>query len=93
MTLINRAREKVPVMKQKSLGDRLAIEQAVSSLTDLLNRQAQGHLKTEELKRKSQVLLLSTASSGQETIRNEVGALQESFDMFFKEVQTQKDQL
>lgn len=93
MTWINRAREKMPVMKHKPLGDRLAIEGAVSALTDLLNKQAQGQLKVEELQRKSQVLLNSTAPSGQSTIRSEVRALQESFELFFKEVQTQKDQL
>ena len=93
ITWINRAREKVPVMKHRSLGDRLAIEGAVSSLVGLLNKQAQGQLKVEELQRKSEVLVASTAGSGKETIRNEVRALQESFDVFFKEVQTQKDQL
>jgi len=93
MTWINRAREKVPVMKHKSLGDRLAIEGAVSALTEILNKQAQGQLKVEELQRKSQVLLNSTAAPGQATIRSEVGALQESFDVFFKEIETQRDQL
>ena len=93
MTWINRAREKVPVMKHKPLGDRLAIEGAVSALTDLLNKQAQGQLKVEELQRRSQVLLHSTAPAGQATIRSEVQALKESFDLFFKEVQNQKDQL
>ena len=93
MTWINRAREKVPVMKHRSLGDRLAIEGAVSALAGVLNKQAQGQLKVEELERKTQVMLASTSPPGQETIRNEVRALQESFDTFFKDVQTQKEQL
>ena len=59
----------------------------------LLNKQAQGQLKVEELQRKSEVLVASTSPAGKETIRNEVRALQESFDVFFKDVQSQKDQL
>ena len=93
MTWINRAREKVPVMKHRSLGDRLAIEEAVKVLATILNKQAQGQCKVEELQRKTQVTLVSTSPCGQETIRNEVRAIQESFELFFKEVQTQKEQL
>lgn len=93
MTWISRAREKVPVMKHKPLGDRLAIEESVTALTGLLNKQAQGQLKVEDMQRKSQVLLSTTAPAGQGTISSEVRALQESFDLFFKEVQSQKDNL
>lgn len=93
MTWINRARERVPVMKHRSLGDRLAIEGAVSALVGLLNKQAQGQLKVDELERKSQMLISCTSPSGQATIRNEVHALRQSFDVFFKEVQSQKEQL
>lgn len=93
MTWISRAREKVPVMKHRPLGDRLAIEESVKDLTSLLNKQAQGQLKVEDMQRKSQVLLATTAPAGQDTIRSEVRALQESFELFFKEVQSQKDQL
>lgn len=59
----------------------------------LLNKQAHGQLKVEELQRKSEVLVASTSPAGKDTIRNEVRALQESFDVFFKDVQAQKDQL
>ena len=71
------------------------IEWNVVGLTQvgLLNKQAQGQLKVEELQRKSEVLVASTSPAGKETIRNEVRALQESFDVFFKDVQSQKDQL
>ena len=95
MTWISRAREKVPSMKHRPLGDRLAIEEAVFALTALLNKQAQGQLRVEELQRRSQQVLLgsSTASAGQATVASETRALVESFELFFRDVQSQKDQL
>ena len=95
MTWISRAREKVPSMKHRPLGDRLAIEEAVSALTALLNKQAQGQLRVEELQRRSQQVLMGswTASAGQATVSSETRALVESFELFFRDVQSQKDQL
>jgi nesprin-1 len=92
-TWIRRAREKVPALKHRSLGDRLAIESAVQSLDALLNKQGQGQMKVEALNRCCEVVLASTSGSGQDTIRNEVRTLNEAFETFFREIVTQKQSL
>ncbi|XP_012271233.1 nesprin-1 isoform X8 [Orussus abietinus] len=90
---LGRAREKVPSMKQRSLSDKLAIENAVVPLDNLLNKKAQGELLVEQLQRTGQVVCASTSPQGQENIRNEVRALSESFENLFKDIKHQKDQL
>lgn len=81
---MNRAREKVPSMKQRSLSDKLAIENAVAPLEQLLNKQAQGELLVEHLDHTAEVVLASTSLQGQEIIRNENRALKENFERLFK---------
>ncbi|KAL0110413.1 hypothetical protein PUN28_013801 [Cardiocondyla obscurior] len=90
---LNRAREKIPSMKQRSLSDKLAIESAVVPLESLLNKKAQGELLVEHLQHTGKVVCASTSPVGQEVIRNEIRALTESFEGLFKEIQQQKDQL
>lgn len=81
---LNRAREKVPSMKQRSLSDKLAIENAVAPLEALLNKQAQGELLAEHLDHTAEVVLASTSPQGQEIIRKDNKALRESFERLFK---------
>lgn len=81
---LNRAREKIPSMKQRSLSDKLAIEQAVASLDSLLKKQAPGELLVEHLQTTGEVTLASTSPQGQESIKKEVTALTESFHGLFK---------
>lgn len=90
---LNRAREKLPSMKQRSLSDKIAIENAVAPLENLLNKKAQGELMVEHLQHTGQVVCASTNSQGQEVIRNEMRALTESFETLFKDIENQKDQL
>lgn len=90
---LSRAREKVPSMKQRPLSDKLALEHAVAPLESLLNKQAQGELLLEHLHNTGEVLLASTSPQGQESIKNEMRALTESFHGLFKEIAVQKDQL
>ncbi|XP_029680499.1 nesprin-1 isoform X2 [Formica exsecta] len=90
---LSRAREKIPSMKQKSLSDKLAIENAVLPLESLLNKKAQGELLVEHLQHTGKVACASTNPAGQEVIRNEIRALTESFEGLFKEIQQQKNQL
>lgn len=90
---INRSREKFPSMKQATLGDKLAIENAVAPLDALLNKQAQGELLVEHLQHTGEVVLASTSSQGQEIIRNDIKALRASFEGLFKEIAQQKQQL
>lgn len=81
---LSRAREKIPSMKQRSLSDKLAIENAVAPLESLLNKKAQGELLVEHLQHTGNVVCASTSSQGQEVIRNEIRALTESFENLFK---------
>jgi len=81
---LSRSREKVPSMKQRPLSDKLALEHAVAPLEALLNKQAQGELLVEHLHNTGQVLLASTSPQGQESIKNEMRALTESFQTLFK---------
>ncbi|XP_014483634.1 PREDICTED: nesprin-1 isoform X6 [Dinoponera quadriceps] len=90
---LSRAREKIPSMKQRSLSDKLAIENAVVPLESLLNKKAQGELLVEQLQHTGKVVCASTSPAGQEVIRNEIRALSESFEGLFKEIQQQKNQL
>lgn len=81
---LNRAREKVPSMKQSSLSDKLAIENTVVPLESLLNKKAQGELLVENLQHTGKVVCASTSPAGQEIITNEIRALTESFEGLFK---------
>ncbi|KAK2588097.1 hypothetical protein KPH14_004158 [Odynerus spinipes] len=90
---LNRAREKIPALKQRSLSDKLAIENAVAPLESLLNKKAQGELLVEHLQHTGKVVCVSTNLQGQEVIKNEIRALGESFEGLFKEIKQQKDQL
>ncbi|KAG7206621.1 hypothetical protein KM043_000301 [Ampulex compressa] len=90
---LNRAREKIPSMKQRSLSDKLAIENAVAPVESLLNKKAQGELLVEHLHHTAKVVCASTSPQGQETIGNDVRALTESFEGLFREIQEQKEQL
>ncbi|XP_068085330.1 muscle-specific protein 300 kDa [Anabrus simplex] len=90
---LSRAREKIPSMKQRSLSDKLAIENVVAPLEALLNKQAQGELLVEHLQHTGEVVIASTSPQGQEIIRNEIRALRENFEGLFKEIKQQKEQL
>ncbi|KAI5642762.1 spectrin repeat domain-containing protein [Phthorimaea operculella] len=90
---LGRAREKVPSLKSKPLGDKLAIENSVAPLEALINKQAQGELLLEHLQHTGEVVLASTSPDGQVIIKNELKALKESFDALFNEIRQQKNQL
>lgn len=90
---IFRAREKVPSMKQRSLSDKLAIDNAVAPLDALLNKQAQGELLVEHLIHTGEVVLASTSTPGQDIVRADIRSVRESFEGLFREVAQQKEAL
>ena len=90
---LSRAREKMPAVKQRSLSDKLAIENAVAPLESLLNKKAQGELMVEHLQHTGEVVCASSSPQGQGVIRNEMRALTESFESLFHDIKQQKDQL
>lgn len=71
-------------MKQRSLSDKLALEQAVACLDSLLKKQAPGELLVEHLQNTGEVVLASTSPQGQESIKKEISALTESFQGLLK---------
>lgn len=90
---INRAREKIPMIQQNSLNDKMSIEQSVAPLESLLNKQAQGELLLEHLQSTSEVVLASTSPNGKDIIKNDIRELKESFEDLFKEIRLQKEKL
>lgn len=90
---INRAREKIPMLQQNSLNDKMSIEQSVAPLESLLNKQAQGDLLLEHLQSTSEVVLASTSPNGQQIIKNDIRDLKKSFEDLFKEIRQQKEKL
>ncbi|XP_024081429.1 nesprin-1 [Cimex lectularius] len=90
---LNRAREKLPALKQQSLSDKLAIEDCVAPLQALLNKRAQGELLVEQVQTTGRVAAASSSEEGKQLINNDVKALTESFHNLFKEIQAQKEQL
>lgn len=88
-----RAQEKLPQIKQKPLGDKVAIENFAAPLDSLLNKQAQGEVLLDNLEHTAQVILPSTNAKGQEIIRNDIRALRESFERLFKDLKLQRAQL
>lgn len=90
---INRAREKIPMIQQTSLNDKMSIEQSVAPLESLLNKQAQGELLLEHLQSTSEVVLASTSPNGQQIIKNDIKDLKQSFEDLFKEIRLEKEKL
>ncbi|ODN01313.1 Nesprin-1 [Orchesella cincta] len=91
---LNRAKEKIPSAGQRTLGDRLYdVETAGSTLSGLMNKKAQGSLLLERLQQSGEVAMASSSSAGKDMIRNEIKALNDSFENLFNDIQKQKDGL
>lgn len=70
-------------MKEKSLSDKLAIENALSPLDDILMSRAQGEGLLENVVHRSDVILPNTSDTGQQFIKTEVLNLKKKFSLFF----------
>lgn len=90
---ISRAREKLPSMKQRSLSDKLAIENAVAPLDAMLNKQAQGELLVEHLIHTGEVVIASTSKPGQDILRADIRSVRDSFEGLFREISNQKESM
>ncbi|KAJ8984006.1 hypothetical protein NQ317_006860, partial [Molorchus minor] len=91
-TWMTRAQEKVPQL-QRPLSDKLTVESLAGPLDHLLNKQAQGEVLLENLEHAAQVVIPNTSQHGQETIKNDIRALRESFERLFKNLKQQREQL
>lgn len=81
---LNHAKEKIPSMKERSLSDKLAIENVLTPLENILNTKAQGEALWENVKYKSQIVLPNTSEDGQKIINKEVSDLTDNFNSFFQ---------
>lgn len=91
-TWMTRAQEKVPQL-QRPFSDKLTVESLAGPLDHLLNKQAQGEVLLENLEHAAQVVIPNTSPQGQETIKNDIRALRESFERLFKDLKQQREQL
>ncbi|KAJ8930094.1 hypothetical protein NQ314_017138, partial [Rhamnusium bicolor] len=91
-TWMTRAQEKVPQL-QRPFSDKLTVETLAGPLDHLLNKQAQGEVLLENLEHAAQVVIPNTSGHGQETIKNDIRALRESFERLFKDLKQQREQL
>lgn len=80
---LNQAKEKVPSMKERSLSDKLAIENSLTPLENLLNIRPQGELLLGNVQNRSKIVLPNTSGKGQEIIKAEVTELSDAFHNFF----------
>lgn len=80
---LNHSQENVPSMKERSLGDKLAIENMLTPLEAILNTKAQGEELLENVKNRSQVILPSLSETGQQNVKSEVADLNNKFQSFF----------
>jgi nesprin-1 len=91
---LTRAKEKIPSLKQRSIGDRMVdVETAGSMFTSLMNKKPQGGLLLERLQQSGEVAMASSSDSGKDLIRSEIRTLNDSFETLFKEIQQQKESL
>ena len=79
-----RARDKLPALKQQSLSEKLAIENALAPIQSLLNKQAQGELLVEQVTTTGRVAAASSSPQGQQVINNDIRAITENFHSLFK---------
>lgn len=70
-------------MKEKSLSDKLAIENVLSPLDDILMSKAQGEGLLENVLHRSEVVLPNTSDAGQQVIHTEVSNWKKNFSLFF----------
>ena len=81
---LNHAKQKIPSMKERSLSDKLAIENVLTPLENILNTKAQGEALWENVQYKSAIVLPNTSEEGQKIIKKEVSELTDNFSSFFQ---------
>lgn len=80
---LSHSKEKVPSMKERSLSDKLAIENVLVPLETILNTRAQGEALLEHVLNGSQIVLPNTSKEGRKLIHDEIAKLTHGFQSFF----------
>lgn len=81
---LNHAKQKIPSMKERSLSDKLALENVLTPLENILNTRAQGEALWENVKYKSEIVLPNTSDEGKKMIKKEVSDITHNFNSFFQ---------
>ncbi|XP_050523464.1 muscle-specific protein 300 kDa-like isoform X2 [Daktulosphaira vitifoliae] len=90
---LNRSKEKIPILNERPLNDKLAIEQSITPLDSLLNKKAQGELLLDNLVTIGNVIKTNTSDSGNVIISEEISMISDELTRFFDDVTAQKETL
>ena len=90
---IQRCRDKVHTMRQRSPNDKNFVEAVSQALDHLINKEAQGQILAEQLQQTGDVLAAVTAEPGKSGIKKEVISMIETFNVLYNDIKKQRDQM
>ena len=90
---IQRCKDKISTMRQRSPSDKNFVEAVTQALDHLINKEAQGQILAEQLQQAGDVLASVTAEPGKSGIKKEVIAMIENFNTLFADIRKQRDQM
>ena len=90
---IQRCRDKVHTMRQRSPNDKNFVEAVTQALDHLINKEAQGQILAEQLQQTGDVLASFTAEPGKSGIKKEVISMIESFNTLYADIKKQREQM
>ena len=90
---IQRCRDKVHTMRQRSPNDKNFVEAVTQALDHLINKEAQGQILAEQLQQTGDVLAAVTAEPGKSGIKKEVISMNETFNVLYTDIKKQRDQM
>lgn len=80
---LSRSRDKIPSLKERPLSDKLAIENAITPLENLLNKRAQGELLLDNLNTIGGIIAASTSEDGKKIIEQEIESISDELNKLF----------
>lgn len=80
---LSHANEKIPSMKERSLSDKLAIENLLTPLESVLSTKVQGENLIENVTNRCQIILPNLSPEGQMAVNAEMADLRKDFESFF----------
>ncbi len=91
---LQRCRDKLHTMKQRSPNDKNYVEAVTQALDHLLNKEAQGQILVEQMQQTGDVLLKSLKNaSGQQEVRDDITKMIDSFNTLFNDIKDQREQM
>ena len=90
---IQRCKDKITTMRQRSPSDKNFVEAVTQALDHLINKEAQGQILAEQLQQSGDVLASVTAEPGKSGIKKEVIAMTENFNTLFNDIRKQREQM